>query len=127
MSETISSKVMKGLRQAAEQSARGKERLSTLDRLKEACDAIAGGDAAAIVGRYLPEAKHHYLHHCTLIRPDRVEEYVKAKRIQDAQTKRLPSPWTGPTAVTLRKNKGLLEYVKVRATEQEIEHDGQKP
>ena len=117
---------MEKLRASAEQSQRKRERLATLDRMKQACDAIADGKATSLIEKYLPEAKQHYRRRYTLIRPDRIEEYVRARRTEDGEARRLPSAWTGPTAVTLRKDKSLLQYVKTRADEQEAGREGGK-
>lgn len=118
MSESLAARIMARLRDTADRQARPKERNGTLDRLVEACNDIADGKARAIIKEGLPEAEVNYRRPLVLIKPPRVEEYVLARRALDVRARRIPSPWTGPTATTIRKDAGLLEYVRVREQEQ---------
>jgi hypothetical protein len=117
MSELLSSMMLKGLRESANKLARPAERHATLDRLVEACDAIAGGEAHATLMKANSDAEIHFRRRPTLVKPPRVEEYVYARRVIDVTAKR-PSAWTGPIATTIRKDAGLLEYVRAREQEQ---------
>lgn len=119
MSEMLSKQLMTSLREHAASCGRPNERNGTLDRLEEACDAIASGKAAGLIDRVLPDLAFRYRRPLVIIRPARIEEYVQARRLADGTAKRLPSRWTGPTAITIRKDARLLEYVKTRAAEQE--------
>lgn len=117
VTELLSEMVLARLRDEAAKCGRPKERLATLDRLTEACDAIASGAARKLVQRYRPDAAFHFARATTPIIPPRVDDYVRAKQAEDG-ARRQATSWTGPTATTLRKDKGLLEYVRARAAEQ---------
>ena len=120
MSESLSNQIMARLREEASKQSRPKERILTLDRLVEACDDIANGKARQIIRQGLPDAEIYYHRTPTLIKPPRIEEYIRARRALDVHARRTPSSWTGPLATTIRKDpKGLLEYVRVREQEQQ--------
>lgn len=110
--------ILSQLRDDAQVCGRPSERLATLQRLEESCDAIASGQAESVIRAGLPEALHNFRRKPVLIRPPRIEEFVLAKRTLDLKAKRLPSPWSGPMATSLRKDVALLEYVRARAAEQ---------
>lgn len=118
MSELLSAQIMTRLRDEASKQARPKERNGTLDRLVEACNHIASGEARAVIKEGLPDFEAYYRRTPTLIKPPRVEEYVLARRMLDVKARHMPSSWTGPIAATIRKDPGLLEYVRVREQEQ---------
>lgn len=123
---THSDKIMERLRIEAQERGRPAQRLATLDRLEEACNDIASGKASEFIrsaGQADPSLKeaydNHYKRGVVAIKPPRIEEYVKARRIFD-QRKGVKSAWTGPTSVTLRSEPdGMLAYVRKRETEQE--------
>lgn len=118
MSDLVSHQLLEKLREAANGQLRPGERNGTLDRLVEACDAIASGQAHVVVKEGLPHAEFNFKRKPTLIKPPRIEEYVLARRALDLGKKRIPSTWTGPMAVTIRKDPALLEYVRTREQEQ---------
>ena len=118
MNQTLSGKLMEKLRRDADTLARPVERHRTLDRLLEACNDIASGKARGIVKQGLPEAEVNFRRSYTRIKPPRIEEYVLARRSMDVKAGSAPSAWTGPMAATIRKDGALLEYVRVRESEQ---------
>lgn len=116
MSEKLSSQILARLRVDADNSSRPKERNGTLDRLESACNAISNGTARSVVKNGLPEAEIHFRRSPVKLIPPRIEDYVLAQRALEARSGR-PITWTGPTATTIRKDKGLLEYVRTRDQE----------
>ena len=123
MSELLSSGLLRKLREDADKLSRPAERHATIDRLVEACDAIASGDAREVIRKGNPDAEAGFRRRPTLIRPPRVEEYVVARRMQDVAARRRSS-WTGPMATTIRKDRALLDYVRAREEEQEAVRPG---
>ncbi|MDX9859470.1 MAG: hypothetical protein RBS99_01015 [Rhodospirillales bacterium] len=121
-----SSDIMVRLKAEAGEFKRPEQRLSTLRRLEEACDDLASGEGAEIIrsaAKDHPELQAIFdAHHrggTIAIKPPRIAEYVKARRILD-QRKGIKSAWTGPTDVTIRGDReGLLAYVRRREIEQE--------
>lgn len=118
MSDSLSSQLMAALRIDADDRLRPKERHGTLDRLEEACNAIAAGGALAVVRDGYPDAAFNFRRTPVLVKPPRIEEYILARRGIDVQARRVPSPWVGPIATSIRKDAKLLEYVRTREHEQ---------
>lgn len=118
MSELMSDQILARLRQDADLGARPKERNATLDRLVLACNDIAGGRARSIIKEGFPDAEAFFRRSPVYIKPPRIEEYVLARRALDVRARRTPSLWTGPMSTTIRKDTGLLDYVRTREQEQ---------
>lgn len=117
MSELLSEQVLRRLRYEAAETGRPDQRLATLERLVQACDAVADGSALPVVQRGNPAAEMHFRRRWVSIVPPRIEEYVIAKRAIDRKEGRR-SPWTGPVASSLRKEgDGMLAYVRARELE----------
>jgi len=121
-----SSDIMVRLKAEAGEFKRPEQRLATLRRLEEACDDLASGKGTEIIrsaAKYHPELQAIFdAHHrggTIAIKPPRIAEYVRARRILD-QRNGVKSAWTGPTDVTIRGDReGLLAYVRRREIEQE--------
>lgn len=107
------------LREEADRMERPEIRHATLDRLVEACDAIASGEARKVIKQGYPKAEVNFQRPPVAIKPPRVEEYVVARRAIDQRKGVSPSSWTGPVAASLRKEMdGMLAYVRAREEEQ---------
>lgn len=122
--EITADEVLTRLRAEARNLGRPEKRLATLDRLQKACDDLASGKAADYV-RDAAESdpimarvfKAHFKWGAVAIKPPRIEEYVKARRLLDQQNGEMSS-WTGPMAATIRgEPDGLLAYVRRREIE----------
>lgn len=108
MVEKTSEKILKRLRDKAQQMSRPDVRNATIDRLVKACNAIESGVAAGTVKT--ATGKDGGLRYNPKIHPSNVEKYVKSCGKQDQN-------WTGPTRVTIQKDADLLGYVEAREDE----------
>ena len=114
---SLTESILDRLRHEATNYKRPQQRLATLSRLVEACDAICDGSAREVVKKGFPSAELNFLGRRVAISPPRIEEYVTARRMVD-QKKGAKSVWTGPKASTLRKEgDGMLAYVRAREHE----------
>lgn len=119
--ENESSLILARLRAEADKLERSDIRHATLNRLVEACDAIASGAARKVIRQGNPQAEIHFQRTPVSIKPPRIEEYVVARRLIDQRNDILQSDWTGPIASSIRKeSRGLLAYVRAREAEQQI-------
>lgn len=90
------------------------KRAGTLSRLREACDAILSGEAEKLARN--PVAKEDpafFRQRRPKLSTPMIERYVKMRqRLEGAG-----SDWTGPVAVTIRKDSDLDNYYKQRLAE----------
>lgn len=127
--EVLSTKILERLRREAAETGRPDQRNATLDRLVEACDAIADGTAGSVVAKGNAAAKGSFRGESVPINPPRIENYVIARHAIDVQNGEERSPWTGPVASSLRKEmNGMLAYVRARELERRSRSSGaEKP
>lgn len=103
--------LLRGLFDEAKRYERSTSVLGTISRLVEACNAIESGEASKLANKAGVE-QQRLRAGVNKITSVSVEAYVNVRRTLD---KRPDSEWTGPHAVTIRKSKGLSNYVKARA------------
>lgn len=111
MTQIVSEKVLKRIRERASMSPRPKQRLSTIDRVVEACNAIETGDAAKLIKSVF--GKDYNLRNNPKISPSNIAHYV------DARKKRGGADWTGPKRPTIQSDPDLKTYVDAREAERE--------
>lgn len=120
MSEDLSTVILARLRSEAQALGRPEIRLASLDRLEEACNAIANGTAKALIKRWNPKAYPNWTLARVPIIPPRIEEYVLAEQAKERSSGVDRPRWTGPVASSLRKESGgMLAYVRARNDEHE--------
>jgi len=112
-STASSEKIMERLVQEALQMENHR-RLGTLSRLREACDAILSGNAEKLARN--PTANEN----AAFFRQSRpnlstqmIERYVRMRQRLEGTS----SEWTGPVAVTIRKDPDLTGYCRQRISE----------
>ena len=104
MTEVLSEVIFTNLLADAEHYKRPEVRIATLERLKQACDAIENGEAKNLIERRFGERRSSEL----AITPSNIDKYVRAKG------------WNGPTRSTIAKKDGtssLKPYVDARDNE----------
>lgn len=129
-----SAAVLRRLRSEADALGRPPQRHATIDRLVEACDAIADGSAADVLRRASssdPSLKKTFEIHYkrgtpVAVSTPRIDEYVKARRLVDLGQGCLKSAWTGPTSAVIRGDEGLRLYVHCREREQGLKKSALK-
>ncbi|QEE24398.1 hypothetical protein CS053_07675 [Rhodanobacter glycinis] len=83
MSELISEQILARLKKEAGETGRPEQRLATLERLVEACNAVADGSALSLMQKGNPAAEAHFRRRWVSIVPPRIEDYVIARRALD--------------------------------------------
>jgi hypothetical protein len=98
-------------------AAADNRRLGTLSRLVEACDDFLSGEAyrKAKSARREPE---FFNPNFQALNSNRVEQYVRLRGFLEGGN----TSWTGPVATTIRADKNLMAYLKLR--EQEAKRPG---
>ncbi len=107
--QTESEAIMQALVLEAENNG-SKSRLGTLDRLKEACDAVLSGHALKLAREYGWRKDWFMPNRPLVVRS--VHEYRKMMHNRSPRTEP-----TGPTRDTIAHDQGLSSYVRSRETE----------
>lgn len=103
--------LMDRLRSAATMAG-DRRRLGTLARLVEACDEILSG-AAYKKAKSAGEDPELFNPQFPKLNARIIEAYVRLRK----RTEKGSSEWTGPVGTTIRADRGLMDYVKLRFAE----------
>lgn len=110
----VSMTIEGSMRSHAANLTRPEQRLATIDRFVEACDAIEDGTGSDLIAKYRGEAappRHGYE-----ITPTNIENYVRAKG------------WSGPVRVTIERDKvHFRPYVEAREAERQNKRPRRRP
>jgi hypothetical protein len=111
-SETVTAEMLMDRLQAEAKRASDERRVGTLSRLVEACDEILSGGAykRAKSAKQDPEI---FNPNFVKLNSRVIEMYVRFRARLDKGAKE----WTGPVATTIRGDKDLMTYVKLRDVE----------
>lgn len=109
--EDSAKELMLRLKAEAER-AKDLRRVGTLERLQEACDDILSGKAYAIA-KSAKEDSGYFNPNFAKLNSKTIDRYV---RLRDKLEKG-KSPWKGPVATTIRGDRDLSAYVKLRAAQ----------
>ncbi|MCO6388936.1 hypothetical protein [Aliihoeflea sp. 40Bstr573] len=108
---SLAEQLMDRLRSAA-RMAGDRRRLGTLARLVEACDEILSG-AAYHRAKSVGENPESFNPQFPKLNPRIIETYVRLRK----RTEKGSSEWTGPVGTTIRADRELRDYVKLRFAE----------
>ncbi|MEQ8322017.1 MAG: hypothetical protein RH946_17275 [Rhodospirillales bacterium] len=107
---SIASKVLLDrLYELASGMSRPNQRIGTIKRVVEACNAIASGEASTLMKTVL--GKDYNLSYNPRISPSTVGRYIEARRKQGDQK------WIGPKRETIQSDYELKAYVEAREAE----------
>ncbi len=109
MAKTGSKRVLELLEKKASESPRAKQRLSTIERVVAACDAIESGEAVQVIKKAL--GRDYGLRSNPEISPSTVARYIEAMQ------KLHRADWPGPKRPTIQSDADLKAYVDAREAE----------
>ena len=90
----------------------GVRQIGTLERLEAACTALISGEAYRL-GQTMGTDQPSWMPPLRKLNSGMIEGYVRLRQRSEG----VGSAWTGPTAVTIRKNPEFQRYVKLREAE----------
>lgn len=111
--ETVSAGSLMERLQSEARRADDPRRIGTLARLVEACDELLSGGAYSLAksARHDPE---RFNPNFVKLNSKLIENYVRLRQRLEGGS----SEWTGPVQTTIRKDKDLMTYLRLRAEEQ---------